>query len=257
MFFSNKSNIWFGVYDDIDSAEEYLASVHKRLDNFNSDRWLVRQKEFLKLSESKIYPRQTSLPSFVHALENGCILDFGGGSGWVQSFIPKSCLYFNYELPHCVKYFSELNQERNKHFVKELDINLLNKIDVLYSNSVIQYLRSLDSFISLTNKFKPTTILIDDVQISTSSDFISLQKYYDEYIITKFFSLDKLISLFRENGYELVRKVKYKSKFPKNMKPRISNRKKGDPDRSVPLNLLFKRSDHLDSRIGYDKILLN
>ena len=257
MFFSNKTNIWFGVYNDIDSAQEYLASVHKKLDNFNSDRWLVRQKEFLKLSENKVYPRPTSLPSFVHALESGCILDFGGGSGWVQSFIPKSCSYFNYELPHCVQYFSELNQKKNKYFIKELDINQLNKIDVLYSNSVIQYLSSLDSFISLINKFKPSTILIDDVQISTSSDFISLQKYYGKYIITKFYSLDKLISLFGENSYELVRKVKYKSKFPKNMKPRISNRKKRDPDRSAPLNLLFKRSDYLDSRIGCDKIRLN
>ena len=78
---------------------------------------------------------------------------------------------------------------------------------------------------------------------------ISLKKYYGEFIISRFFSLDKLLFSFQEYGYELVYKVNYKSKFPKNMKPEIANRKKNDPDRSIPLNLLFKRVDQIQSRI--------
>jgi hypothetical protein len=72
-----------------------------------------------------------------------------------------------------VQYFSKLNQKTNKFFIKELNLNQLNEIDVLYSNSVIQYLKSLDSFFNLIDKAKPNIILIDDVQISTSNDFIS------------------------------------------------------------------------------------
>jgi putative methyltransferase (TIGR04325 family) len=249
MFKLKKADIWFGVYENIESAEAYLVSINKKSDSFKSDRWLKRQQDFLKLSENNTYPRPTSLPNFVHALENGCILDFGGGSGWVQSFIPKSCLYLNYELPDCVKYFSKLNQKTNKLFIKELTSDQLKQIDVLYSNSVIQYLKSLDSFFNLIDIVKPNIILIDDVQTSTLNDFISLQKYYGEFIITKFFSLDKLLFSFQEYGYELVYKVKYESIFPKNMKPKIGNRKKNDPDRSIALNLLFKRVNQIKSRI--------
>lgn len=249
MFILKKKDIWSGIYDNFESAEAYLASINKVLDSFKSDRWLKRQEDFLKLSENNTYPRSTSLPNFVHTLENGCILDFGGGSGWVQSFIPKSCMYLNYELPDCVEYFSKQNQYINKIFINELNANQHNKIDLVYSNSVIQYLKSLDSFFNLIDRVKPKVILIDDVQISTSNEFISLQKYYGEFIISRFFSLDKLLFSFQEFGYELVYKVNYKSKFPKNMKPEIANRKKNDPNRSIPLNLLFKRVDQIQSRI--------
>ena len=70
---------------------------------YDSDRWMNRQREFLKEARMGHMPRPTSLPLLAASVGAVSILDLGGGSGWTSELLFRAInqitRYVVFELP--------------------------------------------------------------------------------------------------------------------------------------------------------------
>lgn len=234
-----------GKFRTLGELNEYRNTQEGELDQISGDaysslKWLEKQIGFFEMSANGIAPRHSNLP-FLGALTSfESVLDIGGGSGWVKNFLPFGTIYNNYELPEAKRYFQD-NLKSEISFVHDIDGIKSLQPRVLYSNSTIQYFMDqtiFDRFFSLADA---DWILLDDLYLSTSDEFYSLQRYYDRFIPTYFNSKQVLLERIRNFGYELMLDIPYPAQYSGEVKMQIEVNSGKYAEVEKPRTLLFKK----------------
>lgn len=241
MYKSKQPAIWFKVFLEWHQALDYIKQYKLEINSaFSSDLWIQKQAFFLNHAKDNPMPRYSVLPSFISQKNLTSVVDFGGGSGWLGFYLPKNCVYINQEIAALTNYFEPFNL-KNTRIITENALDFISNVDVLYSNSVIQYLPKIDNFINLINELNPNYIVLDDLQISTKSDFFSIQRYFDSCLISRFYKLTDFIDEIEANGYILMESRKYPISISNRMGYRIDQRSWWDPNIQEPKSLFFNK----------------
>ncbi len=241
MFKSKKPAIWFKVFFERSQINDFIEEYKLDMNStFSSDLWIQKQTFFLHHAKSGPMPRFSVLPNFMAQNGLNSVVDFGGGSGWLGFYLPENCFYVNQEIGTLVRHFGELNTSKNR-IITEDASNFVTNVDVLYSNSVIQYLSDTSSFINLIDSFNPSYIVLDDLQTSTKSEFFSIQRYFNSFLITKFYNLINFIEEIEANDYILMKSINYPHTVSSRMGYRVDQRSWRDPNICKPKSLFFKK----------------
>lgn len=163
---------------------------------------------------STYLPRPTYLPLIAAEIRNVKILDFGGGSGWtyrvLQNLKSDIDFYKIVELESVIKEFSKKNSIKVS-YLKILDIDdYFEPVDILYSNSTLQYNPNNKNILKVVKFACPKYILFDEFLLSTRSrDWFTIQQNSDLPVICRFISPKPLISNLLSLGYKLLWSNKY------------------------------------------------
>ncbi len=141
------------------------------------------------------------------------ILDFGGSllSYFdLNSKISKNVKYILYN-PHLVDEIRNLNEVNNIEILTHINTLAIKKkkVNILYSNSVVQYLQELES-IFLKKILTPNIklIILTDVYVSYDKDFYIMQKNHN--IKIKVRNINKIIKIFEKYRYNIIFKSVFK-----------------------------------------------
>ena len=213
-------NIWNGVFNTWEEASNAAAfGSEETLQAFDTSRWMNRQDSMLSSARKGISPRFTNLPLLVSATNAQSVIDLGGGSGWTFELICQnnSLALDNYtvvEQKNSVDAFSLrfITDERVEFVTGEHIADLqLDSVDVLYSNSALQYLPDNELLTQLALTCSPNWILLDDIQTSVGRNFFSLQHYYGAEIPCRFCDINSLITDVQSLGFALKGSWEYPS----------------------------------------------
>lgn len=83
------------------------------------------------------------------------------------------------------------------------------KADIIYMNSVLQYIADWKSLLAYLLGLKPKVFLMDDVPAGDIPTFATTQNYYESKLPYWFFNVSEIITFFESYDYPL----EYKSKF--------------------------------------------
>lgn len=244
--------VWSGYFESWVECQTIAAEKSAYPNNvraFESERWVNRQLAMYTDASQGLYPRACALPSVSAAVLPMSIVDFGGGSGWpFQLLDPRIrrtlSTYLVIEQEKLVAQMHPLSSEEEiLHFssLKSLQSGLVEPIDVLYSNSVIQYLDSWSDIEVLLNTLNPNWILLEDVQVSSGREFLSLQHYYGTYIPCRFFCLEDLVALMDELGYSCRGRWPYPKTYASGALPVIADAEGAPYTVSAPVSCLFSK----------------
>ena len=205
---SETPNIFNGVYNSFEEAVIQLRGA-----GFSSVDWLERERNrfltYRELCSLKVTPppRVCNLPFLVALSGAKSIADFGGSTGWAWEYLRSSGTartiekYFVIELEASCRYFASLHT-RPVEYLTSLPPD--EHIDILYTNSMIQYIADDESFFAILRNQRPTYLLIDDFLGGLISEFFSVQKYYEHQLVVKFRNIPRFIEGIVSIGYELV-----------------------------------------------------
>jgi putative methyltransferase (TIGR04325 family) len=187
---------------------------------FNSDRWLTQLEDsFLRYQNNDSLippPRASDLPLLVSTLGITSVLDYGGSNGWTFEYLKRSCninpdsfFYTIYELPHVCAFFSVIHPIGSPVTYKS-SLSDLQNFEVLYSNSVLQYLLDDTELFNVIKRHCPRYILLENFLGGDFHDYYSLQNYYEYQIPVKFRCYSSFLTSVMSLGYTLLlRKVYY------------------------------------------------
>ncbi|MBQ15000.1 MAG: methyltransferase, TIGR04325 family [Gammaproteobacteria bacterium] len=215
--------IWEGVYQDIGEIKAVGAG-------FSSNTWVDQSKlkveQYLAdLNDSDLIPpvpiRPTSLP-LIAAMAKASqkdrkdIIDFGGGLGFSYlSFVQSCSRARNYDY-HIIESsgICDLGREsladHDSLFFHESIADLrIERAEILYINSVLQYIADWKSLLGHLLDLKPEYVLLDDLPAGEIPTFATAQNYYESKIPRWFFNVREIVSYFESRDYCL----EYKSTF--------------------------------------------
>lgn len=199
--------IWNGLYPTWETAcDAANAVVNRGGEGLSSGRWLQRitqqlsdyKNEFRKYGVA-IPPRPCNLPLICAMTNPKTIIEFGGSSGWsyeyLKNSLPKNGIasYCIIETELVVKHMNSLGVHEAPVIYKTHD-DSKGYCDLLYSNSVLQYLESNDLLLSITKKKKPKYIFLEDCIAQGQGDFFTTQRYYASKIPYRFIGLNKMLN---------------------------------------------------------------
>jgi len=238
-------SIYLGKFRTLGELNEYRSTQGEdpgiiNGDAYSSLKWLEKQIHFFEMSANGIAPRHSNLPLLGAITCFESVLDIGGGSGWVKNFLPFGTIYNCYELSNAKRYFQD-NLKSKIAFLDDVECIKSLQPKVLYSNSTIQYFMEqtiFDRFFSLADA---DWILLDDLYLSTSDPFYSLQRYFDQFIPTYFNSKEVLLERIRKFGYELVLDFPYPAQYSAGVKMQIEVNSGRFEEVEKPRTLLFKK----------------
>ncbi len=226
--------IWSGHYsrwsDAVAAADEVNAASAAPA-AFDSNRWIERQRGMLEGARIGLAPRHSSLPLLAAGIGALSIVDFGGGSGWAYELLApftrdSLSRYTVIEQEVTTEIFSkEFERNNNVEFVSSASISEVvphEAIDLLYSNSTLQYLPNNAFFLGLIRTYQPRMILIDDFQTSSGAEFFSLQHYYGVEIPCRFSSVSTLAGDCLESDYNLLGTWSYPKAYGGALTPSLS-----------------------------------
>jgi len=220
-----------GVFKSFEESNAALSTSA-----FESSNWIDRQREFLDIAihdgnSKRIRPENLSALLTQLPDKEICIIDFGGGSGWLYFALPEVTLnkvrkYFVVEkhelilgvLPHLESIKGDssvvsvkLEYSSTTTFDQEwLKRNLsVETTNILYMNSVIQYLPELEFLESILPVFE--FVLIEDVTEHSSLSFWTHQTYYDTVIPRKIFAKNELSRELMYYDCSLIEEMRYAS----------------------------------------------
>lgn len=243
--------IWLKVFDSWRACTDFVSerdSGAADVSAFTSDQWVQRQAAMYESARAGVYPRATLLPPLVELTSEHNIYDFGGGSGWPIELLSETALehlskYVVVEQPQFVERLRSKLVMAPKLEFRSLS-NVIEASDtsdgILYANSALQYLASDDEIRSLVQRISPTWLLFDDLQVSTSQEFFSLQRYYGTFIPCRFFNLEELCRFLEEIGYLHLFSFPYPKRFAEGTIPIIEERRGCEPNIGAPLTVGFR-----------------
>lgn len=244
----NSLAIWEGVFQNYEEVE-------KKGTVFSGHIWkkrIIKQLvDFRKQSlENKIVspPRSSDLPILHSITASNSIIDFGGSSGWNYEFLKHSSLHSKIQKYLIIEIDEIVELMKSKELQKEpvtfaTHLQKKQAFDILYSNSVLQYIYDDDLFTQIINNASPKWILIEDFLGGDFHDFFSVQSFYEDKIPVKFRNIDSFVKKISDTGYKLYFRKKY---------PSVINGIQQDlPMESLPedcrvkngINFLFKKND--------------
>ena len=209
--------IWNGVYETYEEAKINEVSL-------DSSRWIERIKEQLnnyrkeveKFGRMALPPRLSELPMLCSLIKPKQIVDLGGSSGWLYDYMLNSIensaveRYVIIEIEEIVEQMEKsglhsgpVNYEKN---TKSLDC-----VDILYANSVLQYINNDDLFMGMVDELKPDFVLVEDFLGGEFDDYYTIQNYYENRIPVKFRNRGKFVDNVIVKGYELLLSKPYPS----------------------------------------------
>lgn len=253
----SSETIWSGVYStwfEAVMAAETRNVTRKTRSAFDSQRWIQRQRGMLRATRNGAMPRHTCMPVLAAGIAARSIVDFGGGSGWAYELLDS--LTKSELTQYLVIEQSTVSEAFAEDFPSETRVRLLagddvlpndlkKSIDLLYSNSTLQYLPDNDFFLYLVELGQPKFILLDDFQTSQDTEFFSMQHYYGTEIPCRFSSIGDLDNDLSKFNYRFVGCWPYPKAYGGTLEPRIA-RSPGDTRKTrgigVPRTLLFSRT---------------
>ena len=142
------------------------------------------------------------------------ILDFGGGTGLMYlSVVHETSNKIDYTIIENTGICEAANElfKDNSHirFLVQIPDNI--EIDILYVNSVMQYIGNWKEVISKLCEVSSEYILFDDLYAGDIPNFISTQKYYESLIPHRFFNVESFIEEVEKHNYQLQLKQKHNS----------------------------------------------
>lgn len=189
--------------------------------------WKKRQEDFFGLASEGRPPRWLSFVDLPLISEIDRIVDFGGGSGWLElvlkKYLNRDITYINIETKKSISMFQN-NILSTPIVIDDLLTHNHSQCEhpaLLYSNSVIQYPGALDDLFKIIKHCEFEYIVLDDIPISNANNFITLQKYYDSLNLYYFFNPNNLIIELAKLGYKLDRKMNYPNVYPDDWKYQI------------------------------------
>lgn len=210
---SETLNIFNGIYNSFEEAVVQLRGA-----GFSSIDWLEREQHrfltYRELCSLKVAPPQKicNLPFLVALSGVKSIADFGGSTGWAWEYLKSSGTartiekYFIVELEASCRYFASLHT-RPVEYLTSLPLD--EHIDVLYTNSMIQYIADDENFFEILRNQRPTYVLIDDFLGGPISDFFSIQTYYDSELVVKFRNAQNFVQRIISLDFELLTSTPY------------------------------------------------
>ena len=212
--------IWNGLYPTWETAcDAANAVVNTGGEGLSSGRWLQRINQQLSdyRNEFKQHgmappPRPSNLPLICAMTNPSTIIDFGGSSGWSWEYLKNTLSdqkvnsYVIIETEQVVKHMKTSGAHDAPVRYKTQD-ELMERCDLLYCNSVLQYFSSNEPLLSLVQSTEPNYIYLEDCIAKGEKDFFSTQKYYDSIIPYRFIGMNKLLK--ELTGYEEVVKYPY------------------------------------------------
>lgn len=249
----NNEYIWSGVYSSWDEACSFI-NINQKKNGLTSLRWFQRINQQLEDYKSQIKKYGIEIPPRMNNLTavcsvNNCksILDFGGSSGWMYHYLKETVLnfqinsYFVIETEEVVNYMKSIVNTDSvlKYGTVE---SIGGHFDILYCNSVLQYLSSNLQLISIIKKVNPNHILLDDLVGFSGDEFYTVQNYYDSAMPYRFINLDKLIEELAILGYVPILKMPYTSPILGVISPlKMSNFPK-EKQLRYSVTILFRKS---------------
>ena len=243
-----KDSIWRGVHENLEQATS-------RGEKFSSSSWkkrIVNQlKEYrddLLESQNVLPPRQCNLPMFISLVKPKSVLDFGGSSGWVWDYINRSSIvnsvdeYVILENPVLVEYFNrtDLHQPPVRYTTEILTKNF----DMMYLNSVLQYIYNDTELHTAIKQSNPKHILIEDFIGGDFEDFFTSQVYYDGFIPAKFRNRNQFLKSMSLLGYDLILQLPYLAAIRGTLAPLPVAALPKDKRVRYGETFLFARRDH-------------
>lgn len=236
---------WEGVYQTWEEAKSEGQA-------FASDRWIKRitgqlldYRRAIASQHNVPPPRPSDLPLLCALVQPKSILDFGGSSGWVWEFLNESSInqsvdeYLIMEIDSVVNFMDESNfHQLPVIYLSNIESQ---KLDVVYTNSVLQYIDVDEVFFSVIEKTNPEWVLIEDFLGGSFNDFYSLQVYWDYRIPVKFRNREKFISAFKNIGYECVLSKPYLATIRGSIRPLPMSALPEDKQVSYGETMLLKR----------------
>ncbi len=244
-----RPSIWNGVFNTWDEAVTAAASESDdTLQAFDTTRWMERQEAMLTSARLGVSPRFTNLPLLVGVSGARSIVDLGGGSGWAFELASHSITmamekYVIVEQQTSADVFASsfIEDDRVQFVASETMSNdLLDSVDVLYSNSALQYFPDNGFLTKLVAMCTPEWILLDDFQTALSGEFFSMQHYYGAEIPYRFCDVKSIVDEMHHLGYTLRGNWEYPADIGGKLEPSLAGRLDTKHDIGAPRTLLFE-----------------
>ena len=207
---------WEGVYQTMQEAaavgngfsgKRWLERVFQQLEDYNLDR--------KKNGNKALPPRPSSLPFLCSLTNPNSIVDFGGSSGWLWYYI-KECIpylsiekYDIIEIENICRHFKTSNFHDGSPINYYLSHEIITNYDILYTNSMLQYIENDELFLNIIQTTSPKYILIDNFLGGMINDYISTQIYYEDRIPVKLRNSVDFIDKIKLLNFELIYTAPY------------------------------------------------
>jgi putative methyltransferase (TIGR04325 family) len=247
--------IFLGKFKNYLECQKWCHSKNEESERtvFPQDIWRRRQMEELEKQRSGRGNRSESISKALNIDTFYNIVDFGGGSGWlfekIKSIQATNFHYYLIETAESLQTFENINEQR-KAFTNFMAASLaeFEKQDltlgknILYINSVLQYIEEpIKQIENILKVYPSSTIIFDDLVNSKKDDFWSCQRYYDYLVPYHFVNLSKFIDSISQLGFRITKEVDYDHTFSDGWECRIDNFGE-EIDLDSPKSLIFDHS---------------
>jgi putative methyltransferase (TIGR04325 family) len=205
-----EANVWTGQYRNISDAQ--AASGGDQTTLFTIQSWLSRQWELWNstsrapqtLADLSL-SRLTQLPLALTGMGSVRVADLGGGSGWTY----LACLgagvsldaYTVIELEAAVEEFGCLSDGVLTHRTFDDVPGIPSPIDVLYCNSVLQYMPDNGTLLDAISVLKPAYVLLDELMWTyEANDWFTVQTNCDIPTVARFSAIEPLLDDLARHG---------------------------------------------------------
>ncbi|MDA9696715.1 hypothetical protein N9U83_01300 [Candidatus Pelagibacter sp.] len=175
-------------YTNIFKSKIYLKNIRSKLLNSNKNK---KQDSLLFFFLNTLSPKKFK------------ILDFGGGAGeyYKDYTLPKGIKIDIFDSKDIIS-IGRSFPKRGIKFISNKEF-LEKKYDVIFINSVFQYIKDIDKILSFLIKFNPNYIIFSDFYGSKNKKFRIFQNYYNNKTDFYFHNINRLQKNLKKNGYLL------------------------------------------------------
>ena len=239
-------SVYLGKFSSLYELETFRKSIGTAFelvetdDAYSTDNWMKRQQRFYELSLLGQMPRHSNLPLILSLRPNSRVLDIGGGSGWIFNILGQNSNYKNLEIDSVREFFSKEYNSASRYISNKREI-ITFKPEILYANSVLQYLTSEKEFEEIVLMGNPQHILLDDLYLTEEEDFFSLQRYYGKFIPTIILSSTRLEEALENLGYSLLLDISFHVSHTSEMRMEIELSDGGIEGIAPPRTMMFTK----------------
>ncbi len=246
---SGRSSIWNGGFDTWDEAASAAAiESDDTVKAFDTTRWMERQDSMLASARTGVSPRFTNLPLLIGVTGARSVVDLGGGSGWTFELVSHSNTkaiekyVIVGQQTSADAFASNFIEDDRVQFVASETVSddRLDSVDVLYSNSALQYFPDNGFLTKLVSMSTPEWILLDDFQTALGGEFFSMQHYYGAEIPCRFCDVTSTVREIRDLGCRLKGNWGYPAAIRGKLEPLLAGRSDTQHDIGSPRSLLFE-----------------